>query len=58
MKKASASIGFVSGEYVPSEKSSENSESKSQYAKELTEKVFHDNMLMCIIENLSKDKSR
>lgn len=56
MKKASASIGFVSGEYVPSEKSSGNSESKSQYAKELTEKVFHDNMLMCIIENLSKDK--
>ena len=55
MKKASISLGVISGEYTPSGKDTENIESKSQYVRELTEKVYHDNMLNCVMEQIRKE---
>ena len=53
--KASIRLGVISGEYTPSEKGTENIESKSQYVRELTEKVYHDNMLNCVMDQIRKD---
>lgn len=55
IKRFGISLGVTSGEYSPSEKNSENIELKSQYAKEFTEKVFHDNMLTIIMEYFHSD---
>ena len=55
MKKAGINIGIISGEYTHSEKDAENAESKSQYVRELTEKVYHDNMLNCIMEQMQRN---
>lgn len=55
IKKAGISLGVISGEYTPSGKDTENIESKSQYVRELTEKVYHDNMLNCVMKQMQKD---